>query len=242
MAAMLAVAAAGCGSESTSTNTDETAATAQFELLITRDDKQGRLVLRGRYDYVRRQGFLTTKLEDTDDSATDVPTEVRFFGERSYAEMTYEGKTYWKVDQADAGVGYPDEAIIPFPGGEVDARESLRLILAAGDEQKRGREEVRGADTTRYRVELDPEDVSRELGGRPFDQAVGRFEADVWADDAERVRRIRIHETEGTLTYDFYDFGVAVDVERPPEEQVLSQKEFDCLLEPTADCGPMEKK
>lgn len=232
MAATLAMATAGCGSESAAMDEGETADTARFELVITRTGREGRLVMSGSYDYVRREGALTGKLEGTKDADTDVPTEVRFFGDRAYIEMEHEDKSYWTVDEDDTGIGYPDEAIIPSPEGELDPKEALRVILAAGDEQERGREEVRGDSTTHYRVKLAPKDVSRELGGRRLDAEAGPFTADVWADDAGRVRRIRIDE-DGTLTYEFFDFGVEVDVDRPTADEVITQAEFDKLTEPT---------
>jgi hypothetical protein len=238
MAATLAMAAAGCGSDASARDEGDTADTARYELVVTRTDKEGRLVLSGSYDYVRRQGTMAVKLEGTQDAGADAPTEARYFGDRHYVGQEHEGRLYWVVEQEEDGVGYPDEEIVPGPGSDVDPKEALRVILAAGEEEELGREEVRGAETTHYRVELDPKDLSRELGGRALDEAAGRLTADVWADEANRVRRIRILEEDTSrLTYEFWDFGTEVDVERPPADQVLTPREFDCLTEPTEDCG-----
>ena len=224
---------AGCGSQPGATE-GETADSSRFELTITRTDREGRLVVTGAYDYRRRQGSMRARLEGTDDAEGDVATEVRFFGKRYYSEQEWEGKTYWVVDMEDEGVGYPDEVIVPFPEADVDPKESLALILAAGEEEDRGESDVRGAATTHYRVKLTPENLSRELDGRRLDETGGPFAIDVWADDARRVRRIRlVEEGTATLTYDFFDFGVAVDVERPPADRIVSQREFDRLTEPT---------
>jgi hypothetical protein len=243
MAATLAMAAAGCGSDASARDEGDTADTARYELVVTRTDKEGRLVLNGSYDYVRRQGTMAVKLEGTDDAGTDSPTEASYFGDRYYVEQEHEGKLYWVVEREEDGVGYPDEEIVPGPESDVDPKEALRVILAAGHEQERGREEVRGAETTHYRVELHPQDLTRELGGKSLDDAGGPFTADVWADDANRVRRIRtVEEETATLTYEFWDFGTEVEVERPPADRVLTQREFDCLVEPNADCKPKEKQ
>jgi hypothetical protein len=222
----------GCGSGADTGEDGDTADTARFELVMTRTDRPGRLVLKGSYDYAREQGSLTSKLEGTEGAGTDIPSEVRFFGDRYYSESAWEGKTYWVADEDDLGIGYPAEVIVPFPGADVDPKASLELILGAGEEQERGQEEIRGTATTHYLVRLDPADLSRELDGRPLDPEAGPFPVDVWADDAGRVRRIRMVEEEtSTLVYDFFDFGVSVDVERPPADQVVTQAEFDRLHE-----------
>ena len=231
-AAIIVCALSGCGSDAPPGDAGKTANTARFEFVLTRTDRPGRLLMSGSYDYTTKEGSLTVKLDGTEELEDDVPTEVRFFGERYYSEQKWEGKTYWVAETEDVGIGYPEELIVPFPGSDVDPTRALDLILAVGDEEELGDEEVRGSATTHYRVKLDPKDLSRELGGRPLDEAGGPFPVDVWADDEGRLRRIRLVEEEtATLLYDFFDFGVSVDVERPPADQVVTQAEFDRLEE-----------
>jgi hypothetical protein len=223
---------------------DGAADTARFELVITRMDRPGRLFMEGTYDYRRREGSLTAKLEGTEDSDTDTPNEVRYFGEHLYAAQELDGTTFWVEDNRDdeQGTGYPNEVIVPFPESDRDPKQALALILAAGDEQELGQEELGGTETTHYRVKLEPKDLSRELNGRLLDEAAGPFSVDVWADDAARLRRIRIVEAEeATLTYDFFDFGVEVDVERPPADQVVTQAEFARINQRRCD-APGAKK
>lgn len=235
IAFVLLLVAAGCGSTPGGSD-DEAADTSRFELVITRTDRDGRLLIRGSHDYARRQGFETASLVGTEAAETDIPTNVRFFGDRQYAEEEFKGRTYWVVHEDEHGTGYPTEAIVPFPGSELDPREALELILAAGAEEERGANDVRGVATTHYHVRIDPKDLRRELGGRPLDLAGGPFVVDVWADDAARVRRIRlIEEDVATLTYEFFDFGVDVDVERPPAASVVTEAEFDKLTAPTEE-------
>jgi hypothetical protein len=231
----MAFTLAGCGSQPPVGEGGEEADTARFELVMTRTDKQGRLVMSGSYDYARRQGSMTAKLLGTEAAETDVPTEVRFFGDRYYSENEWEGKTYWVAERDDDGTGYPSEVIVPFPGSDLDSRRALELILAAGEEKELGDEEVRGTAATHYRVKLDPKALSRELGGRPLDEEDGPFAINVWADDAGRVRRIRLEEETATLTYEFFDFGVSVDVERPPTDQVVTGAEFERITEPSPE-------
>ena len=217
----------GCGSGPAAGRDDRTADTARVELVITRSDREGQLVLSGSHDYVRERGSVTVKLEGTEDAETDTPTEVRYFGERFYREMPWAGRTYWVSETEESGIGHLDQVIVPFVGGELDPRAALRVILDAGNEEQLGQEELRGAATTHYRVRLEPDDVRRELDGRPLDEAAGPLTTEVWGDDAKRLRRIRLIEETATLTYDFFDFGVEVDVERPPEEKIVTAAEFD---------------
>jgi hypothetical protein len=232
LAVALACVLAACGSES-ATGEDRTADTARVELVITRSDREGRLVLSGAYDYRRRQGSVTAKLEGTEGADTDTPDEIRFFGDRFYREMAWEGKTYWVLDAEDHGIGHLEQVVVPFPGGELDPKEALRVILGRGKPDELGREDLRDTSTTHYRVRLEPKDVSSELGGRPIDVEAGTLEAEVWGDDADRVRRIRIADQDATLTYEFFEFGVDVGVERPPEDQVVTPAEFDRITEDT---------
>lgn len=225
------MALVGCGSGQAADGDGGTPDTARVELVMTRSDRDGRLVMSGSYDYRLRQGSVNVKFEGIEDAETDPPTEVRFFGDRFYSKTAWLGNTYWVSDTEESGVGHIDQVVVPFAGGELDPQEALRVILARGKPEALGREDLRGASTTHYRVRLEPMDVSRELKGRPLDVEAGPLAADVWADDTERLRRIRIVEEESTLTYDFFDFGVDVDVERPPSDQVLTPGEFDRMTE-----------
>jgi hypothetical protein len=230
-ALFFALALVGCGSGPAADSDGGSSDTARVELVITRSDREGRFVMSGSYDYRQRQGSVNVKLEDTDDADTDPPTEVRFFGERFYSKTPWLGKTYWVSDTEDPGVGHIDQVVVPFAGGEVDPKEALRVILASDKPEELGREDLLGAETTHYRVRLEPKDVSTELNGRPLDLEAGPLAAEIWADDTERLRRIRIVEEEATLTYDFFEFGVEVDVERPPDDQIVTPAEFDRITE-----------
>ena len=57
---------------------------------------------------------------------------------------------------------------------------------------------------------------------------------DAWIDDEGLLRRIRIPfgGTDGPVeVIDLYDFGVPVDIEAPPADEVISEDEFSKLLE-----------
>ncbi|HEV2810356.1 MAG TPA: hypothetical protein VGV93_08185 [Acidimicrobiales bacterium] len=101
-----------------------------------------------------------------------------------------------------------------------------------------GKESLRGEETHRYNLTLDSNlmtaSILPELGG-----TVEAGTADVWVDGRGRARQIRwsfdvslTHDglssraARATQTMEFSDFGVPVEVEEPPAEDVVSLAEF----------------
>lgn len=234
-------------------------------MVMTRTDKRGRMVWSGSHDYSRTSGSMTVELVGTDDNERNERGEVRFVGDSYYTQDTADTKTYWVVEK-DEPIAYPNEAIVPLPGMHLDPKQALDLIMASGDKLEERPAKVRGVTTTHYRIEIDPNRLSANLPqGRRLahgDPSQDRpFAVDVWADEAGRLRRLRIHEEmveedSATLTYEFFDFGVAVDIEPPPADQVISREKFDALTEaldeemlelcmeelPRQECEQMQKE
>jgi hypothetical protein len=253
-ALLVLLAAAGCGSASGSGGGAEPASaeTSRIEVVMTRTDKEGRMVMKGLLDYGRDVGEIRVELEG---AAKEIPMagekgeqgdELRIFERTSYAEWKVQGREYW-VSATEEPSTYPNEMIVPFPGtSDLDPRQAVSVILDAGEHVAAPAEdEVRGVPTTHYHVMVDPKKLARVLPGeeRPNSddptQADG-FPVEVWTDDEERARRIRIRdemtgEDSMTLTYEFFDFGVKVDVRRPPEDEVISHEQLDRMIEPTPD-------
>jgi hypothetical protein len=121
------------------------------------------------------------------------------------------------------------------------------LKAVEGDVEQLGEEEVRGVATTRYRGTIDlqkaleaqlealPEE-QREALALQLEQALraaapdGELSVDVWADAEGRVRRAAMElvvpgapggAAAVAITMDLFDFGVEVDVEPPPDAEVL---------------------
>jgi hypothetical protein len=119
-----------------------------------------------------------------------------------------------------------------------DPSQTLDYLRGAGENVKEvGEEEVRGAETTHYRTRIDLDRVAEEAPEQR--RAVQRLiemsglkevPTDVWIDEDDRVRRLQLawddvrfvdrQETDMTLTTELFDFGVEVDVEPPPREEV----------------------
>jgi hypothetical protein len=248
---LLAVAGCGSGTAQEASTQSPSADTSRVEMVLTRTDKQGRMVMSGLADYDRSSGVIRVKLEG---AAEEIPEagskgepgdEVRIFGNTSYAEWTIDGKEYWAKATDEPGA-LPDEVIAPSPGAALTPKEAVALILAAGTQtSKTVEDEVRGTPTTRYRVIVNPRKLVDVLppGRRPDLSDPGvtkRFPVEFWEDEQKRARRIRIRSDmyggdSMTVTYEFFDFGIEVNVARPPEDKVLSQEELDRMTEPTPE-------
>ncbi len=184
------------------------------------------------------------------------PVEVRmvdgvmYMGARGLAaeEPVLQGKEWIRFDVkaladrlgVDAGsAGALDQSDLT---GSLDA---LRGV--SGDVEEVGHEKVRGADTTHYRAEIDPEKALDEVPEAQREQAAKALEklggaslpVDVWIDGDGRTRKLSMTvdsdrlgvdapggPAKATVTYELYDFGVEVDATAPPAETVLDLGEM----------------
>lgn len=118
-----------------------------------------------------------------------------------------------------------------------------------------GTETLDGVATTRYDGRLDlekvvqaspadrREDLQAELDMIKEDMPT-TVPFSIWVDEHGVARRVRYeHAGEGTVTFDFVDFGVPVVLDLPPAEEVMTEEEFSALMEayfqehPNGDCG-----
>ena len=145
------------------------------------------------------------------------------------------GKEWIKVDLAMMGEqdAFDLQQIMQLSG--TDPSQSLDLLRAAGtDFREVGEEDVRGVATTQYEGTVDLEKVAEQVpeeareSYRRLMELSGQTEIpmEVWIDEDGLTRRVRYEQTlgDGTtmdLTQEYFDFGVEVDVEPPPDEDVL---------------------
>jgi len=164
-------------------------------------------------------------------------------------EMRTDGQTLWmkmpSIAMPEGATGswvevpvaaMPGVPSTGFPGASSDGYvEVLRGL--SGDVEDLGTEEVDGVDTHHYRFDVDveaaleqlPADERAELEGS-FDQlGTTTFPIDLWiTEDGLPIRQVMELDlgalAGGTMTMqlDLSDFGVAVDVEPPPAEEVIS--------------------
>jgi hypothetical protein len=145
------------------------------------------------------------------------------------------GKEWIKFDLAELGEqeGFDLQQMMQLSG--TDPSQSLDLLRAAGsDFREVGEEDVRGVATTHYEGSVDLEKVAEQVpeeareSYRTLMELSGQSEipVEVWIDEEGLTRRIRYEQklADGTtmdLTQEYFDFGTEVDVEPPPDSEVL---------------------
>jgi hypothetical protein len=246
-AVLLAAVLAGCGSVSSADlerSADATAAeTSRFELsfrapgLELAKVRHFTFVASGLFDYPNERGLM--RIDGAESSADEFPTEYRLIGKTGYERWVFKGKIYWAKDDASEVSDDPTELLVPFPGGPTKPTDVLTRVLQASDEnEKLGNEDVRDVETTHYRAKVDGRKLLQQMppsNKRYEPEAVWgeRFiPVELWIDEESRVRRIRLTEDgEGSsvMTIEFFDYGVDVDVQPPPADQVISQEELEKL-------------
>jgi len=141
---------------------------------------------------------------------------------------------YWVKQTVEAESG--TDRFIPGPGGTRPDRLLEDLTNASKKVEKLGTEEIRGVNATHYRAHLDKTKLGIE------DDAEKPLVVDAWIDDQGLPRRIRVPtggETDLVAVVDLFDFGVPVDIEVPPANEVVSEDKFDKLME--KECGDVGK-
>lgn len=118
-----------------------------------------------------------------------------------------------------------------------DPTSAAALLAAMGDDVAEvGEETLHGDKTTHYRgtipvakaKELAENDLARKSVQKLIDGGVTTIPADVWLDDKGRLRRlvedialtVQGVKAQVKTQLDIYDFGVKVDVEKPPASQI----------------------
>jgi len=132
-------------------------------------------------------------------------------------------------------------------GGNDPSQMLEWLRGVSGDIEVVGEEEVRGAPATHYRGTIDLKNVLEQMAGEMRSQmestidemtetlGASTFPIDVWIDGEGRVVRMAQSfdfekgATAGafmTMTMDFFDFGIPVDVRVPPASQTTDFQEL----------------
>lgn len=118
-----------------------------------------------------------------------------------------------------------------------DPSQALQFLQGAVDDMRKvGKEKVRDAETTHYRGALDLKKAAAAAPAQAQDalnqsvDALGTssLPADVWIDAQGRMRKLRFQiDSDGSgpkpatsVEVEMYDFGVAVDAQAPPANQV----------------------
>jgi hypothetical protein len=243
---LVVLALAGCGGSAASLDdaADATSAeTARFELdyRVTGGPKESDYTMQaaGEFDFPGEKATMTIDGEVPFFGDDVFWEEFRLIGTTGYMRWLVKGKPYWvKSDQSDSG-GDPTELLVPLPGSPTKPTDVLARVLLTSDENDElGEEEIRGTKTTHYRARVDVRKLVRQLRAqdRPDGDAVELWGArfipvELWIDDESRLRRITtVHDRGGareTMAVDLYDYGIDVEVQPPPADELVSEEEFD---------------
>jgi hypothetical protein len=130
------------------------------------------------------------------------------------------------VRGAQFGIAGAQERWVQLPQDADDGLDRLSpfgmlawLRSASEKEERLGAEDVRGEQTTVYRLTVlcDEVDLVCERETAPVEVAVG---------DDGLVRRLRVDDGDAELTVTFFDFGVDAAIEPPPPSEVVEVDDF----------------
>jgi hypothetical protein len=250
--AAFAALVAGCGSASDvnldnaadATSADTSRFELRYEITGIPEKRSFTVTARGLFDFPNERGVMSVG----GDFATLAGLaegvsfeEFRLIEKAGYTRWIVKGKSYWVKEAIDDKSGDAAELLIPLPGTPTKPTDVLARVLEASTENhKLGTEEVGGAETTHFRASVDLRKLVDQLpvAERPADDAVeawgSRFvPVEIWIDGESRLRRITLErgEDEATMStrVELFDYGVDVDVEPPPADEVISREEFDKL-------------
>jgi hypothetical protein len=214
----------------------------------------------GVFDFKRSHARMSWDLSDLasdgdDIDREDLVAEVRILDDRAFirmpffAELLPEAKPWIEFESDTEDVDAASDQLMDATGG-TDPSTVLSLIKAASSSgvTNEGTDEIRGVDTTHYSAEVD---LAKAIDSSPkrdrpalrrslrilkAADAETTVPVDVWVDQEGLARRVReawpvVDDEEFEMTFDYFDFGIPVDVKTPAADQVMSEKEFDAMME-----------
>jgi hypothetical protein len=227
-----ALLVAGCGSDPSSFEGSseelKDAGTSRIEFRLEENSVEWPFSVAGvgTIDYAKERGDLVVAVERQ--KSKDSPSmEMRtvYIGRDTYLVMPYRGKTLWKKNPDYEATG-PDR-FAPGPGGARPDEVLDLLVKSSKTVEHLGNDEIRGVSADHYRAHIDEKAVGDDY--EPKGLVI-----DAWIDDDGLLRRIRtpFGGTDGPVeVIDLYDFGVPVEIEAPPADEVISEEEFNKLME-----------
>jgi hypothetical protein len=207
--AALALAATGCGgvegepnlAQAAQRTSDEPTFAYEAEIRRTHGTKAWDFTCSGAVDNAARR----SRMSCTDPGGPNARITI---GGVTYAKSPGDGK--WARFELP---GSDDEP-------ELSPVRMLDLLRDASRETARvGEEDVRGEPTAHYELTVGCEQAEIACD----DESV----VEVWVAEDGLVRRVAVDEVGTSVTMEFFDFGVPVDVEVPPADQVEEVPRID---------------
>lgn len=185
----------------------------------------------GEFDFKKGLGRFSLDLSKLGLKGGDGLSEVLFSGDSAFMQL---GEKEWlKVDLASLG---------PSSGINPPTAPLYYLRGATGPVRKVATETVRGDTATRYAMTVDldrsiadaPSGVKDDIRQTIRQLGTSELATEAWIDGQGRLRRLSYVIDLSTLArgsdssaigglkavYEFYDFGVAIDVTEPPASEV----------------------
>jgi hypothetical protein len=240
---------AGCGSDDEAATEDisaavkETAAAGSSRIELSGEDGGRSFTITGAADYEEDEARYTWS--DRDGAGELRLVDDTLFTRSDALVQMYEehlaGRTWISVRvPTEDRISSFWELFHPFPF--IDPSRMLqRFEQAAAETSPLAERVVRGVPTQGYRITVD---VARLIESAPEDDREAfRYDlarlpekttpVEVWLDDVGRARRIAVSWEGSSTTLDFYDYGIAFDVEAPPADQVIPKHELEAAQTPT---------
>jgi hypothetical protein len=220
-----ALAAVGCGGVESEPNlakaVERTEETGSFAMEMTAQGVEAGKKVDFRCDGAIDSSRRRARMSCTGDGAFE------------FAIITIGDTTYFNGLIPPASNKWIKETEDDDPFAEFSPEYLLGLLRSASRETASvGEDEVRGEQAVRYALTVDCERAE-------IVECDGKTAAvDVWIDDEGLVRRIRMDQLGVVVSIEFFDFGVPVEVEPPPADQVMEAPEPD----PLAPCATGQAK
>jgi hypothetical protein len=145
------------------------------------------------------------------------------------------GKSWVKMDLTKLAQKEGVDLSALTSANQADPSQALRMLMASGDSHVINYDRVRGVFTTHYALDIDlrrlakqDENVGKALDKLMDTTGVDSFPAEAWIDKQGRIRKFQVTMSMGsqlgqelsmTMTEELYDFGVKVNIHRPPASQ-----------------------
>lgn len=200
--------------------------------------------IKGAFDFARSRGILTAPAPIGLTELYIAPKAyIRYSGASASGMPLPHGKSWIEADTAKMPAD-SSGALGPL-SATGNPRQLLSSLAGIADsERKLGTGTVRGVPATEYQLNIDAAKTaakvpaSERAGVRKFFKSLdkGSLGVDVWVDGQNLLRRIQLSlrvpggngllgisgKPRVTVTMDFYDYGVPVNVSPPPASQVFS--------------------
>jgi hypothetical protein len=219
-----------------------------WDMKIEAEDESGEMTGEGVFDYRRNVGRITFDLSalEPELERMEMILDGSVIYMTGFGEELAPGKSWMKIDTAEV----PSSSQLGGLQFDNPAEELKYLRAVSKEVEKKGEDEVRGVPTTRYRAVIDV----RKLGELAASEAPPQFRKqtrreatalfeeagvdeapiDVWLDGDGLLRKMAMElafQAEGEkarieLTLELFDFGVPVQVSRPPAAETVDMSDL----------------